>query len=111
MAQRRMRTGKIATDEMIAALATEAEAGYAPEQIRSSRVGRPPIGDGFTRVVQFRVEEALFEELLARASAEGQGVSEIARGPGSVSARVGAALCADRVAASARCRDHCALNG
>lgn len=79
MAQRRMRTGKIATDEMIAALATEAEAGYAPEQIRSSRVGRPPIGDGFTRVVQFRVEEALFEELLARASAEGQGVSEIAR--------------------------------
>lgn len=79
MATRRMKDGRPATDERIAALAAEAEAGYAPEQIHPPRTGRPPLGEGNSRVVQFRLDAATFEALVARARAEHRSVSEIAR--------------------------------
>jgi hypothetical protein len=66
-------------EAQLAALAEEAEIGYAPEQVRSPRRGRPLTGDGLPRVIQFRVEEALFEEVLQRARQEGTGISAIAR--------------------------------
>ncbi len=60
-------------------MAREAEAGFAPEQLRPRRGGRPSLGDGDSFRIQFRVSPATFEALLAQARAERRGVSEIAR--------------------------------
>jgi len=79
MATRRMIKLDPEAEAKIASLAEEAEAGFAPEQIRSPRVGRPPTGDGFTHVVQFRVEDSLFEALLGRAHQEDTRISAVAR--------------------------------
>ena len=79
MATARLRNGQQVTEELIEALAREAEAGYEPSQIRSLRLGRPPLGDGSSFRVQFRVSPATFEALLARARREDRGISEIAR--------------------------------
>lgn len=79
MAAGRLRNGQVLTDELLASLVEEAEAGYASGQIRPRRVGRPPLGEGASPRVQFRVDRATFEALLARARAEERGVSEVAR--------------------------------
>jgi predicted transcriptional regulator len=76
--RRRIKLDAVA-EAQLAALAEEAEIGYAPEQVRSPRRGRPQTGDGLPRVIQFRVEDALFEELLERARQEDTGISAIAR--------------------------------
>jgi hypothetical protein len=74
----RTRSGVELTDELIARLAERAEAGFdlAP---RANPGGRPSLGGGTSPRVQFRVDAATFEALLARAAAEGRGVSEVAR--------------------------------
>jgi hypothetical protein len=79
MATARLRNGQPVTEELIEEMVREAEAGYTPSQIRSLRLGRPPLGDGSSFRVQFRVSPATFDALLARAQAEDRGVSEIAR--------------------------------
>ena len=79
MATARLRNGQPVTEELIEALVREAEAGYEPSQIRSLRLGRPPLGEGSSFRVQFRVSPATFEALLARARVEERGISEIAR--------------------------------
>ncbi len=79
MATRRMIKLDPEAEAKIASLAEEAEAGFAPEQIRSPRAGRPPMGEGLARVVQCRVEEDLFTALLDRARQEGIGISAVAR--------------------------------
>ncbi len=78
MAAMKTRSGVELTDELIERLAERAEAGFdlAP---RPSRGGRPSLGVGISPRVQFRVDAATFEALLARARAEDRGVSEIAR--------------------------------
>ena len=79
MATTRMRNGQPLTAEVLDELAQEAEAGFNPERIRLRAVGRPPLGDGASFRVQFRVASATFESLLARAQVENRGISEIAR--------------------------------
>jgi len=73
------KTGQPLTEEMIEAMAREAEAGYDPATLRPRRGGRPSLAEGTSPRVQFRVDPATFEALLARARAEARGVSEIAR--------------------------------
>lgn len=73
------KSGQPLTEDLIEAMAREAEAGFAPEQLRPRRSGRPPLGDGDSFRVQFRVSPATFEALLAQARTERRGMSEIAR--------------------------------
>ena len=63
---------------MIEAPAREAEAGLDPARARPRRVGRTSLGEGISPRVQFRVDIATYEVLLARARAEDRGVGEIA---------------------------------
>ncbi len=79
MASMKLRNGQILTEEMIEALAREAEAGLDPASTRPRRVGRPSLGEGISPRVQFRVDTTTYEALLARARAEDRGVGEIAR--------------------------------
>ena len=44
----KLRNGQILTEEMIEALAREAEAGLDPERARPRRVGRPSLGEGIS---------------------------------------------------------------
>ncbi|MGN6812080.1 MAG: CopG family transcriptional regulator [Thermomicrobiales bacterium] len=73
------RTGQVVTEEMIEALAREAEAGYDPETLRPRRTGRPSLGEGTSPRVQFRVDAATYTLLQARARAEQRDISDIAR--------------------------------
>src|SRR5215210_4680513 len=75
----KLRNGQILTEEVIEALAREAEAGFDPARVRPRRVGRPSLGEGISPRVQFRVDPATYEALLAKARAEDRGVGEIAR--------------------------------
>ncbi len=75
----KLRNGQVLTEEMIEALAREAEAGLDPASTRPRRVGRPSLGEGISPRVQFRVDTTTYEALLARAQAEDRGVGEIAR--------------------------------
>ena len=79
MAEHRLRNGHVITDELIEELAREAEAGYSPSQIGPRLVGRPSLGAGVSPRVQFRVDPATYQALLARAGKEHRGISEIAR--------------------------------
>ena len=65
------------TDALIEELAAEAERGYEPSQLRP--VGRPPLGDGPSSVVQCRVDPALDEALSARAEHDDVTTSEVVR--------------------------------
>jgi hypothetical protein len=82
MTGRELRQGGIPlTDELLDRLADEAEAGFAPEQLR--RVGRPRIEDGPGRgpspVVHVRVGDELARRLTDRAERDGTTVSEVVR--------------------------------
>ena len=44
----KLRNGQILTEEMIEALAREAEAGLNPAKARPRRVGRPSLGEGIS---------------------------------------------------------------
>ncbi len=101
MATRKLRNGQVLSEELIESLAREAEAGYDPATIRPRRVGRPSLGEGTSPRVQYRVDPATYEALLARARAEDRGVSEIARIALERYLRGGQASSADEITRSA----------
>lgn len=72
--------GDLLTDEIIEALAEEAERGYDLDKATKVTVGRPSLGaKGVSPRVQVRVDPDLAEALRARARREHRSVSEIAR--------------------------------
>ena len=79
MASMKLRNGRFLTEELIEALAREAEAGLDPASTCPRRVGRPTRGEGIFPRVQFRVDTTTYEALLSRARAEDRGVGEVAR--------------------------------
>ncbi len=79
MATMRTKSGQVLTDDMIEALAREAEAGYDPATLRPRRAGRPPLGAGSSRRVQFRVDATTYAALQAQARAERRHLSEVVR--------------------------------
>lgn len=67
------------TDEMIEAMADEAERGYDVERIRRRRGGRPPMGSAASSVESVRLDPELKRELLLRAAEQHISVSEAIR--------------------------------
>jgi hypothetical protein len=68
------------TDDMVEAMADEAEPGYDPEDIlRRRRGGRPPMGSGASSVESVRLDPELKRNLLLRAAEEHMSVSEVIR--------------------------------
>lgn len=76
-----MRTaqGEPITDDLLDALAAEAEAGYNPGTLRPRRTGRPSLGTGTSPRVQFRVSPTLYQEAQERAQAEDRTLSDLVR--------------------------------
>ncbi len=70
--------GRPVTDEQIARLAVEAEAGYDAETLRR-RGGRKPIGSAAARVVPVRLDPELEQALRDRAEADHANTSEVIR--------------------------------
>ena len=73
--------GRPITDDMIGALADEAERGYEPGQLQGRRrgPGRPPLGEAAKTVESVRLDPALRAEVAQRAADEGTSVSEVIR--------------------------------
>jgi len=67
------------TDEMVEAMADEAERGYDVEEIRRRRGGRPPIGSAASSVESVRLDPELKRDLLLRAAEQQISVSEAIR--------------------------------
>ena len=68
------------TDEMVEAMADEAERGYDVEEIgRRRRGGRPPLGSAASSVESVRLGPDLKRDLLLRAAEEHISVSEAIR--------------------------------
>ncbi len=68
------------TDEMVEAMADEAERGYDVEEIlRRRRGGRPPMGSTASSVESVRLDPELKRDLLVRAAQDGISVSEAIR--------------------------------
>jgi hypothetical protein len=68
------------TEEMVEAMADEAEAGYDVEEIlRQRRGGRPPMGSAAASVESVRLEPEMKRALLLRAAADEVSVSETIR--------------------------------
>jgi hypothetical protein len=69
----------VPTEEQIQAWADEAEAGYDDADLVIVRRGRPPLGDGPSRVVQVRLDPGLYSDLETRIESEGATASAIMR--------------------------------
>lgn len=68
------------TDEMVEAMADEAERGYDVDEIlRRRRGGRPPMGSAPSSVESVRLDPELKRDLLLRAAEENITVSEAIR--------------------------------
>lgn len=68
------------TDEMVEAMADEAERGYeVAEILRRRRGGRPPMGSAASTVESVRLDPELKRDLLLRAAEEHITVSEAIR--------------------------------
>jgi hypothetical protein len=67
------------TEEQLQAWADEAEAGYEDHELIVIRRGRPPLGDGPSRVVQVRLDPELYSDLETRIESEGATASAIMR--------------------------------
>ncbi|MGH8951622.1 MAG: ribbon-helix-helix protein, CopG family [Acidimicrobiia bacterium] len=67
------------TDEMVEAMADDAERGYDVEAILRRRGGRPPMGSAASSVESVRLDPELKRDLLLRAAEEQTSVSEIIR--------------------------------
>ena len=67
------------TDAQLVQWAAEAEAGFAAHQLGRFRRGRPPLGEGPSRVVQVRLDPDLHSDLEARVESEGATASAIMR--------------------------------
>ncbi|HST55494.1 MAG TPA: ribbon-helix-helix protein, CopG family [Solirubrobacteraceae bacterium] len=80
MTEFRTAGGDVLTDEIIDALADEAERGYDLTKAKRVTFGRPSLGAaGVSPRVQVRVDPDLAKALKARAKAEHRSVSEVAR--------------------------------
>lgn len=66
-------------DELIEALADEAERGYDDDVIRSGRRGRPALSAAPSRTLHVKVEPELFTAVAHRASDEGVTSSAVVR--------------------------------
>ena len=76
----RKKNGTPITDDMIEALADEAEQGYDVEEILGRRqAGRPSMGSGPAAVESVRLDPELRRDLLLRAAKDGVSVSEVIR--------------------------------
>ncbi len=75
------KSGKAIDDNMVNALADEAERGYEPGQLRGKPrgPGRPPLGDSAKTVESVRLDPELRDEAARRAQGEGVTVSEVIR--------------------------------
>lgn len=72
--------GTAITDEMVEAMADEAEGGYDVDEImRRRRGGRPPMGSAASSVESVRLDPELKRDLLLRAAQERITVSEAIR--------------------------------
>jgi hypothetical protein len=67
------------TDEMVEAMADEAESGYDVDEILRRRGGRPPIGSSAASVESVRLDPDLKRDLILRAAEEHISVSEAIR--------------------------------
>ncbi len=74
-------TGAILTDEMIDALAAEAEQGYDLSCSEIVHVGRPALDGGTSESPRITIRTApqLYKAVQDRAAADGRSVSEVAR--------------------------------
>lgn len=81
MATLRTRAGRRLTRKRGQDLAAEAERGYDLSRARQERVrgGRPSLGEGVSPQISYRVGEALYAKVRAKAKAKGCTVSQIAR--------------------------------
>jgi hypothetical protein len=75
----RKKDGTTITDEMVDALADEAEAGYDADELLRGRGGRPPMGSAAASVESVRLDPELKRDLLLRAAEEHISVSEVIR--------------------------------
>lgn len=71
--------GEPITDEMLEALAAEAEVGYDPTTFRPRKGGRPSLESGTSPRVGFRVSPSLYEAAQEQAREEQRTLSELAR--------------------------------
>lgn len=67
------------TDEIVEALADEAEQGYDPDEILRRRGGRPAMGSAAASVESVRLDPETKRALLLRASEDGISMSETIR--------------------------------
>ena len=73
------KSGKPVTDEMVEALADEAERGYDVDEIVRRRGGRPLMGSAAAGVESVRLDPELSEALRERAEREGRTNSDVIR--------------------------------
>lgn len=73
------KTGRVLSDADIEALADEAERGYAFEDLKRRRRGRPMLGSAPAEVVPVRLDPALKQAVEDRARDSDTSVSEIIR--------------------------------
>jgi len=72
--------GTPTTDDVVEAMADEAEHGYDVEELlRRRQPGRPKIGSGVATVESVRLDPELKRDLLLRAAEEQTSVSEVIR--------------------------------
>jgi len=75
----RTASGVPITEELVAKLAVEAEAGYDVNEMLRRRRGRPPIGAAAASVESVRLDPELREELGRRAKRDHETVSSVIR--------------------------------
>jgi len=73
------KSGRPITDELIAELAGEAEAGYDVDEMLRRRGGRPPMGSSAASVESVRLDPELSEALRQQAKKEGRTNSDVIR--------------------------------
>jgi len=71
--------GTPVTDQLVEAMADEAEHGYDVEKLLQRRRGRPVMGSAPSSVESVRLDPELKRDLLLRAATEGTSVSEVIR--------------------------------
>lgn len=72
-------SGKPITDELVAEVAAESEAGYDVEEILRRRSGRPSLGSAPASVETVRLEPELREALTERAARDHETKSAVIR--------------------------------
>lgn len=72
-------SGKTITEELVAQIAAEAEAGYDVDDIARRRPGRPTLGAAPARVESVRLEPELLEALSERAQRDHETNSSVIR--------------------------------